>query len=1365
MPLLTQGQFPYKVRTLLDSGSGTNWIVKNVLPHIHHTVKGSEMMEVHSFHGAVRKRYPLVEVYYKDPQNNVQAIMCYVHDSYIRHIQLPMYRYIIEELGNVTPFTLPSRMCCPADFQVSHGQDSQGVAMVLCSATTNRLRPNPHDIIHVKEWDILLEPTIFGTAISGAIPDRLRSRVAQVSVNSTVPQIINQVRDPVAFLDSRESSLSDDISFIWSQEQLGIKPEEENVDHTKAWDLFLENISRNPDTGQYTVRLPYNDKKHLISDNITGAAARTYRQQQLMMQNKQYGDAMVKAKSELDDNDYIELVDTNAPTGDVVYYMPFRGIMKTESETTKCRLVMDASSKASASQVSLNQALYQGPNLIIELAYLLLRFMIGRYATIADIEKAFLRILIALCDRDALRFFWFINPWDPNTRLVSYRFKAVMFGSAASPFQLAAVLHVLIRDECKNRQVKMALTSRIYVDDITFSHNLQTKMVEFFCVTRETLKKGAFNPRQWASNSPQLMQKAKDEKVANESPIVKILGMLWDINNDTLCFNASFKWDGLFTKRSALRFCNALFDPLGLLAPIVIRLRMFIQMLWQKDIKWDKSFEHIEDLKGKWLHLVQQAYIAVKGKTNRQTTWTENSEIHIFSDASKSAYGAVVYVRTPPCPEHPNGNVSLVCAKSKVTPITGKHTIPRLELAATVVAAHQVPYLTKAWNLKDNSNFHIWCDAKVVLSWLKQYNVKETYINNRVTQVRELCESHWESIKLHYVPTDKNPADIITREQNAEDFINDSTWWQGPKWLLNEADWPQTEEHFCLYPEGKESIQTNMKAAINHTLDISILTYFKEGDFHANMRSMAYTLRAFLVPNYPRISKTPVSNFTREQVSKAELDHAKTTAIKIMQRESFARELEILKGGKTITKGSFSMYGLHLDDNGIIRCKHRVDNLPGNNTYPMFAHGKHPFIIGFIRCRHKHLNCSSRQYTLHILRKEIEGPGLTTAIKKAVRECYLCRILRAKPYAYPTQPPLPKERLVAERPFAVCGVDYSGPHHVKQGRASLKVWLALFTCMVSRAVHLEIVPDLTTKSFLQALQNMTWRKGAPKVLLSDNATCFVGANKVLKDISSENAMVNGLATKGIEWHFTPARAPWFGAVYERLIGVLKKELTKMVGQVALTYHELSYTLTHIEGVINNRPLIQVGSNEVLSPMNILTGRIDNYEDTLNVLDCKEILLSASQVKNDLPRLYQDTERRLAKFWQVFQQQYLEKIKFTPDTSSNKGGGLRPKVGDLVIIHSHDPRLKWRKAIVLETLVSGDGNVRKCKLKTSTGQMIRALSHIYPLEINVETFIDTIREEKWAEDNDFEGFDDPPSSRSEKALKMLEMASQLATTIP
>ena len=981
IPLLTNAQYPYKVRTLLDSGSGTNWIVKNILQHVQHTVKGSELMEVHTFHGAVRKKYPLVEVYYRDPDNKVQTIMCYVHDSYIRHIQLPMTNYIYEEYKNVTPFTLPAPISDPGEYQVGHGHESQGVAMVLCTASTNRIRA-PHNIIHVRELDILLEPTIFGVAISGRIPDRLRTRAQEVSVSSTVPQIVSKARDPTLFTTEDDVSLLDDIRFIWKQEHLGIKPVEENVDHTKAWDLFLESISRDPITGQYTVRLPFNEKKYLIADNISGTAARTYRQQELMIQDKNYGEALVTAKAELDKNNYIELVDTNAPAGEVVYYMPFRGIMKTESQTTKCRLVMDASSKPSASHVSLNQALYQGPNLIIELAFLLLRFMLGMFATIADIEKAFLRIIIAAQDRDALRFFWFANPWDPGSKLVTYRFKAVMFGSAASPFQLAAVLTVLIRDECTNREVQKALQTRIYVDDVTFSSNQQQKMVEFFFDSITTMKKGTFNLRQWASNSPQLMDKARARGIANESRKVKVLGMCWDIDTDSIGFNTDFRWNNLFTKRSALRFCNQIFDPLGLLAPITIRLRLFIQKLWENSVAWDKTFEFTQDFKEKWTHLVSQAYTAVKGKTRRRAVWTNNSEIHIFSDASKEAYGAVVYVRTPPSYNYPRGNVHLICSKSKIKPIDGKQTIPRLELAGMVVAAHQVPYLTKAWDLPDNSKFHIWSDAKVVLDWLKKHNVKETYVHNRVKQVRELCKNHWESIQLHYVPTDLNPADIITRPQKADEFIKNTMWWNGPQWLHDEADWPQTEEHYCLYPDGKP-VATNITATATRLVTNSILAHFQQGNFHSNMRVTAYSLRAFLKPQYPRIAKSTANNFHRDAISKDELIHAKITAIKVMQRESFARELAILKGGEHITKGPMKKWKLYLDEHGIIRCRHRLDRLPGNENKPILALGTHPFVQGYIRCKHIHANCSSRQYTLHVIKKEIDGQDLQLPRRKS----------------------------------------------------------------------------------------------------------------------------------------------------------------------------------------------------------------------------------------------------------------------------------------------------------------------------------------------------------------------------------------------
>ena len=147
------------------------------------------------------------------------------------------------------------------------------------------------------------------------------------------------------------------------------------------------------------------------------AAARSYGQRQIMAADKEYGELMKQAKEDLLNKDYIEEVDAKKPTNNVIYYMPYRGIIKKDSTTTKCRLVMDASSKQLASHISLNQALYQGPILIVELAYVLLRFMLGIFGSVSDIEKAFLRIAIAKEDRDALRFFWFENPDNPKKPL------------------------------------------------------------------------------------------------------------------------------------------------------------------------------------------------------------------------------------------------------------------------------------------------------------------------------------------------------------------------------------------------------------------------------------------------------------------------------------------------------------------------------------------------------------------------------------------------------------------------------------------------------------------------------------------------------------------------------------------------------------------------------------------------------------------------------------------------------------------------------------------------------------------------------------------------------------------------------------
>ena len=1351
VPLLTSSNNFYRVRTLLDPGSGTNWITKEVLPFIEHTVVGSEWLEVITFNNSVKQKFFLVEIYFNDLCSKKQALRCFIINSFTKNV---VVSNICDFIVNNSPEQLQifKHMVDPASSKVDHAKISLGIAMILCSASINRIRTEDK-VTLLSTLGILLEPTIFGVAVSGKIPEVLTHTAQQVQAHCIAPKIKTTVNDHELFYSSDDPPVKQDIEFLWDQEIiLNVKPGEVHAHEKVAMEHFVESVKYDQVTKHYEVSLPWNTKKYLLKDNARVAAARARRQQQLMISEQEYGAAMCVAFQAFVSDDTVEKVDLSIVNDNIKYYMPYRGIIKKDSKTTSCRIVMDASSKPSASDISLNQALYQGPNLTLDLAVCLLQFMVGSYGVVSDIEKAFLRILISEQDRDALRFFWFEDPFDSNSRLVTYRFKAVIFGGVCSPFQLAAVLNKLIIDQCESEYVKNALLKGIYVDNVIHSHNSEQKLIEFFNVSRNLFLKGNFNLRSWSSNCDKLMTKAKQEKVADLSSEVKVLGLIWNIHSDRFRFSTNFDWNGKFIKRSVLQFANKVFDPLGLLTPICIRNRIFMQKLWRKKLGWNESFESIEDLKNEWLVLVRETHVGVTATFRRNSSFGKDTEMHIFSDASKEAYGAIVYARTPPSPECPKGNVHLVFAKGKVAPIKSKLTIPKLEVSGVTLGARLVPIITKAWNLGTHHKFYLWCDAKVVLHWLAQFNIKEVFVHNRVKDIRSLYSKDATTVK--YVPSALNPADLITKPVKAKEFVQNKDYWNGPEWLLEEKNWPKTEEKFNMYPEGVETTVTALSAKTIRPSETSLISFFSRFKFESGLRMVAYLLRAF---NYVKKSK-PALKYTKDLITKDELDKAKVAAIKIMQHEMFPEECKLLESGKPVVSGVCRKWNIFLDKSCIIRCKGRLQNLlePRIKNDPILVNANHPFVESFIRYLHIHSNCSSRQSTLHKVRKIMHGIGLTVVIKKVVRSCNCCRILRAQPYSYPELPPLPKERLASEKPFAVSGVDYSGPHHVKEGRSRKKVWIALFTCMVTRAVHLEAVPDLTSETFLQALQSLAWKKGTPKVLMSDNATTYIRANKILKDIASTKQVKTNLAMKGISWKFTPARAPWFGAVYERLIGVLKKELVKLIGHSLITYYELTVTLAEVEFIINNRPLIKVGEEEVITPNNILSGR-DNEDSILTVLETKEVLEEALRTKNNLPKLNQQTLQRKETFWKNFQHQYLESIKFSIDKSGHKGSGHLPKEGDLVIIHSSDPRLKWRKAIVIKPLLSEDGQIRQCLIRTSTGETTRATKHLYPLEINVEDIIANAKSK--APINDFEGFSQDLNSPSLNKASLLKKCIQ------
>ncbi|CAL4163901.1 unnamed protein product, partial [Meganyctiphanes norvegica] len=329
--------------------------------------------------------------------------------------------------------------------------------------------------------------------------------------------------------------------------------------------------------------------------------------------------------------------------------------------------------------------------------------------------------------------------------------------------------------------------------------------------------------------------------------------------------------------------------------------------------------------------------------------------------------------------------------------------------------------------------------------------------------------------------------------------------------------------------------------------------------------------------------------------------------------------------------------------------------------------------------------------------------------------------MRAISYHYPAQPELPQERLKAQTPFCSTGVDYSGPHQVRSGYDKVKMWVCLFTCLVSRALYLVHVKDNSATTFLDALWDLTCRIGQPYFLLSDNASCFTKAAKMLQSMAKEAKVKDALSKKGIVWKFLPPHSPWQGGVYERLVGLLKKELEKMCGNYIFTEYEFRQNLFEIERVLNSRPLTFSGQYEVITPAHILGGGQPYYENDFTGIEKDAIYKEVLRERNELPYLYRLAKERLAIFWKALWEQYLSLLSFSADKRCNRFN-KKPKIGDLCIVwHKDDPRKKWKKVIILDLFPSADGNIRQCKIKVSTGVMTRPVNQLYSLELNAESF--------------------------------------------
>ena len=631
MPLYTGKDSIYRVRTLLDSGAGHSWIAGRLLKYINFTRMPSQRLTIGTLNGSVNRKCELVQIYFR--KLTLIPIECFVLDDFVEHIMVYGLKKYLKEETELDEYTI-NKITDPSDVEVDHADLSLGTGLVLSNAAMALICPSQSTRINLREHRLILEPTIFGLAISGEIPQMLRSHTRVVQTLCTTPKLCNTVpednhtsTDIHSELGYEKEVLEDEIRFLWDKTDLGIFNHEVHDDDRIAV-RRLEESMVHLESGYFEIRLPFNNKLSMLESNRQLAIARTYKQLSEMANKELYRNLTIKAKEELESQDYIELVTPDMIPSGKVHFLPWRGIVKTESETTKLRLVMDASSKRSASHVSLNQCLYQGPNMILKLAHCLIRFMLHRYRCVADIEKAFLRILIAWEDRDVLRFFWPADPCNPNSLLLEYRWKAVLFGSISSPFILATVLKRLITDNSRSSYTRDALLQGIYVDNLFHSDDNKQNLVKFQTESREVLAEGNFNLREWGSNSRKVREQAEMQNVLIKKNKVSALGLWWDQKEDKLTFKANFSWNLKHTKRSILSFSNGVFDPLNWLCPLHIQNRLFIRNLRTQKYQWDQSFNQDEQLVERWSYLRQNCFSAMGMVMELNIKITANTQIH-----------------------------------------------------------------------------------------------------------------------------------------------------------------------------------------------------------------------------------------------------------------------------------------------------------------------------------------------------------------------------------------------------------------------------------------------------------------------------------------------------------------------------------------------------------------------------------------------------------------------------------------------------------------------------------------------------------------------------------------------------------------
>jgi hypothetical protein len=464
-------------------------------------------------------------------------------------------------------------------------------------------------------------------------------------------------------------------------------------------------------------------------------------------------------------------------------------------------------------------------------------------------------------------------------------------------------------------------------------------------------------------------------------------------------------------------------------------------------------------------------------------------------------------------------------------------------------------------------------------------------------------------------------------------------------------------------------------------------------------------------------------------ITAKEITNAEQTWISNIQHHAYQKEITSLQKEEKNNDNSqlARQLCLFLDSDGLLKVGGRLHNAPLDyaSKFPILIPAGH-FTKLLILAAHENVCHAGLQSTITHLRQRFWITKIRVVVKSIIRNCVTCKKVVGKPYRKPIPAPLQSFRLLEAPPFTITGVDFTGALYVTDGKNETKAYICLFTCAVTRAIHLELVMDMTTETFLRAFRRFVGRRSLPNKMVSDNASTFLAAADELGNLFNSPVFQNYLANRRVEWVNIPKRAPWWGGFWERLIGLTKTSLKKVLGRAFVSADELNTILVEIEAGLNDRPLTYVYSDSddlpPLTPSHFLHGRPITTVPYRYTADYDELADPTFGGKPDLITRYERIGKLQSHFWKRWSQEYLSALR-EQDRLSGKGiTHNQINVGDVVLIEDKNvPRLKWHMAVVEELIQGHDGLIRSVNVKTKTGTTSRPIAKLYPLEVNSSVY--------------------------------------------